>query len=134
MTGEMYSVDPAEWPVHKAIADALGGELKPFDQYQGPYVLIGQDALVGSKPYQVALPGPCRLWVMLGTVWREDTRQESEPFLSWDIGGAVEAARNLMEGKRGCHECGEVVPISEWDKHAPTPDGITPCFWQAVLK
>jgi len=34
----MRHVNAAEWPTHKAVADALGGRLRPFDQYQGPYV------------------------------------------------------------------------------------------------
>ncbi len=38
MAGEMIHVDPTEWPVHKAVADALGSQLWPFDQYQGPYI------------------------------------------------------------------------------------------------
>ncbi len=41
MTGEMSSpVDREEWNLHAAIADAFKGELRPFDVYQGPYVLI----------------------------------------------------------------------------------------------
>ncbi len=38
MAGEMRHVNPAEWPVHKAVAAALGGRLRPFDEYQGPYI------------------------------------------------------------------------------------------------
>lgn len=40
MTGEMHSseVTRESYPLHFAIADALGGEVRPFDQYQGPYV------------------------------------------------------------------------------------------------
>jgi len=38
MAGEMTCVDSSAWPTHKAVADALGGQLRPFDQYQGPYV------------------------------------------------------------------------------------------------
>ena len=38
MAGEMTHVNPDEWPTHKAVADALGGRLMPFDEYQGPYV------------------------------------------------------------------------------------------------
>src|SRR5208337_3441999 len=45
-TGEMSQseADDAEaWPMHHAIAKALGGTVKAFDQYQGPYVLVGSE-------------------------------------------------------------------------------------------
>lgn len=45
MTGEMHSIDPdgndsngESWPVHAAVARALGCELRPFDKYCGPYI------------------------------------------------------------------------------------------------
>ena len=40
MTGEMHEseVTREAYPLHFAIADELGGEVRPFDQYQGPYV------------------------------------------------------------------------------------------------
>lgn len=40
MTGEMHEseVTREAYPLHFAIADALGGSVRPFDQYQGPYV------------------------------------------------------------------------------------------------
>ena len=108
MTGEMYHADPAEWPVHAAIAAALGGSLEPFDQYQGPYVLIGPDARVGQQPYALCLPGPVRLWLVsedggFGHVWREDTRTQSEDFplyAPFTEELAVEAARELVEHAR----------------------------------
>lgn len=39
-TGEMGNDDLTrdQWPWHFAVADAIGGEVKPFDQYQGPYI------------------------------------------------------------------------------------------------
>ena len=41
MTGEMSNpVDRDEWPLQAAIADATDGELRAFDVYQGPYVLV----------------------------------------------------------------------------------------------
>lgn len=42
MTGEMSQseVTREAWPIHFAIADALGGEVRAFDQYQGPYVFV----------------------------------------------------------------------------------------------
>lgn len=40
MTGEMSQADctRGEYPLHFAAARALGGKVKPFDVYQGPYV------------------------------------------------------------------------------------------------
>ncbi len=38
MASEMNHVNPDEWPIHKAVAEALGGQLRPFDEYQGPYI------------------------------------------------------------------------------------------------
>ena len=42
MTGEMSYDDltPEEFPLHFAIAEALGGTVRPFDKYQGPYVTV----------------------------------------------------------------------------------------------
>ena len=42
MTGEMHKseVTREAFPTHFAIADALNGEVRPFDQYQGPYVSV----------------------------------------------------------------------------------------------
>lgn len=42
MTGEMSKSEVTRdaYPIHFAIADALGGEVHPFDQYQGPYVAV----------------------------------------------------------------------------------------------
>ena len=73
MTGEMYEIDPVtgmepdgtSWPLHAAIAQAVGGTVQPFDQYQGPYVLVGNDIRVGRQPYAVAPKhlGVVRLWL-----------------------------------------------------------------------
>lgn len=110
-TGEMSQAEldangREEWPLHYAIADALGGEVKPFDQYQGPYVAIGGDVRVGQEPYAMApqIPGLVRLWIssedgIEGIVYNEDEQTESAPFL---LNGptaetdAVEAARMLV--------------------------------------
>ena len=42
MTGEMSKADVTReaYPIHFAIADALGGDVRPFDVYQGPYVYV----------------------------------------------------------------------------------------------
>lgn len=78
-TGEMSHVDPDEWPIHKEVADALGGELRPFDQYQGPYI-----AWEGK---QIFIGPPMSMWMalILGEGWtdgfadkEEATRQAQE--------------------------------------------------------
>jgi hypothetical protein len=89
------------WSVHAAIARAVGGTLEPFDVYQGPYVLVGDDRRAGRRPYQVTLPGPCRLWVGtdsegLGTVSREDTGAVALYWPESSETAAVEAARSLL--------------------------------------
>lgn len=78
-TGEMSHVNPDEWPVHKEVADALGGELRPFDQYQGPFVAWeGRRIFIGP---------PEKMWMalILGEGWvggfaekEEATRQAQE--------------------------------------------------------
>ena len=93
MTGEMYAIDPVtatepdgtEWPYHREMARVTGGEVKPFDQYQGPYVVVGPDLRVGTAPYQLALQGVgvVRLWLTTDAhetsrVYREDTAALSE--------------------------------------------------------
>lgn len=41
MTGEMSNpVDREEWSLHAAIADEFDGQLRAFDVYQGPYILV----------------------------------------------------------------------------------------------
>ena len=88
MTGEMYAIDPitatepdgSSWPAHAAMAAALrdaglDATVQPFDQYQGPYVLVGPDVRVGEAPYQLAVQelGVVRLWLCDEGVYREDT-------------------------------------------------------------
>ena len=78
-TGEMTEVVPEEWPVHKEVADALGGELRPFDQYQGPFI-----AWEGKR---IFIGPPMNMWMalILGEGWvggfadkEEATRQAQE--------------------------------------------------------
>ena len=105
MTGEMGRIDPITgeepdgtvWPIRAAIAKALGGEVMPFDKYQGPYVVVGADVRIGNPPYQYAPShlGVVRLWVCEDEIYREDTDTTAN-FFPWDIEGAVEAARELM--------------------------------------
>lgn len=109
MTGEMYYIDPKTgeepdgtvWNYHAAIAQALGGEIKPFDVYQGPYIAFGGDITIGKIPYAIPLQGLgiIRLWITeednIPVVYREDT-EKSLPF--WNCEElAVEAARELLE-------------------------------------
>jgi len=112
MTGEMYQIDPVtavepdgtEWPYHAAIAKAVSGVVKPFDQYQGPYVAIGPDPKAGRPPYDVCLPnlGAVRLWLVeddgLARVYREDTDTFSSPFEYPEEAG--EAALEVMRHKQ----------------------------------
>jgi hypothetical protein len=111
MTGEMCSIDQSgldsngeEWPIHAAIAKALGGTLQPFDVYQGPYILIGEDVRTGNPPYAVAVQhmGVKRLWIVpvdngpFLQVYREDTETLSSEFWWDDTDGAIAAAHELM--------------------------------------
>lgn len=41
MTGEMSQFDAdhsLEWKLHRSIARAIGGKVRAFDVYQGPYI------------------------------------------------------------------------------------------------
>ena len=106
MTGEMYKNDVTreEYPIHFEIADDLGGSVEPFDQYQGPYVLIGKDIRSGDEPYQTAPHGfgIVRLWVTpendtyTFTVFNEASGRTSEPFFWSDPGAAVAAAHSVI--------------------------------------
>lgn len=128
MTGEMHHIDQDGkddsgniWETHAAIAKALRDEgydatLQPFDQYQGPYILVGKDIRVGDVPYQLAVQnaGVIRLWVQsteeynaLLTIQREDTNMFSDTFWEGDSEGAVECAVELM-----AHAKEEVKPCA----------------------
>ena len=118
MTGEMYHIDESgkddignEWPIHAAIANALRDEghdatLQPFDQYQGPYILVGKDIRLGQPPYAVATQhlGVVRLWIGIADpdreglllVYREDTATLSDSFWCEDIDVAIACAKELM--------------------------------------
>ena len=120
MTGEMHHIDQDgkddsgnEWTTHAAIAKALRDEgydatLQPFDQYQGPYILVGKDILVGERPYQLAVQnmGVIRLWVISAEVdgflqghsqiYREDADNLSDTFLQDDFEDAIACAKELM--------------------------------------
>jgi hypothetical protein len=111
-TGEMTQAEldvhgREEWPLHYAIADALHGIVKAFDQYQGPYVTFeGKDLRSGQEPYQVAprMPGIVRLWIssedgIEGVVYNEETDKQSTPFLLTGPSAeddAVNAAKEVL--------------------------------------
>ena len=106
MTGEMGRIDPitgeepdgTTWPIHAAIAKALGGEVMPFDKYQGPYIVIGKDVRISNPPAPRHLGVVC-LWVGEDEdgsyVYREDTDTTAQ-FFPGDCEDAVQAARELM--------------------------------------
>ncbi len=109
MTGEMYHIDQngfdgeSTWDLHAAIAEAVGGELRPFDQYQGPYIVVGPDLTAGQGPYTVPIQniGIVRLWIVNADeislqVYREDTEELSFGFLWDDTETAIQAAKSLL--------------------------------------
>lgn len=127
MTGEMWTItqegvdnDGNEWPIHAAIVKALGGTLQPFDKYQGPYILIGEDVRLGQPPYAVATQhlGVVRLWVVpneeevpvggydTARIYREDTDTLSSPFQWEDTESAIACAREVMSTVELCTVCG----------------------------
>ena len=114
MTGEMYHIDQDgkddsgnEWTMHAAIAKALCAEgydatLQPFDQYQGPYILVGKDMRIGEHPYQLAVQnqGVIRLWLTTDEhgwlcIYREDTDTALE-FPPDDIAAAIACIKELL--------------------------------------
>lgn len=92
MTGEMSWIrqdgedsNGDSWEVHAAIARELGGTLRPFDVYQGPFIALPHAAL----------------WVTsddgaFGRVFNERTEALSEPFALSDIEWAVDSARSVV--------------------------------------
>jgi len=114
MTGEMCYIDQDGrdddgniWEAHAAVAKAVGGTLKPFDQYQGPYIAVGPDLVAGKRPYAhpVRLPGIVRLWLVnddsgMWAVYREDTDELSPVFPPFDTELAVAAAKALLSKER----------------------------------
>ena len=80
MTGEMSKADVTreEYPLHFAIADALGGTVEPFDVYQGPYVLTTANGWAWPVRLFIGDDGDGGAYV-----WNESTRKQSKPFLSY---------------------------------------------------
>ena len=109
MTGEMSYINPEtgvdsngeSWPIHLAIAKELGGELRPFDVYQGPYIVIGNDVVAQpNSDYRIPIQGfgIIRLWVFydedrLLTIYREDNEKS---VTCWTELEAVIAAKELV--------------------------------------
>src|SRR5208283_6081005 len=94
-TGEMSQAEldangREEWPMHYNIADALGAQVKPFDQYQGPYVRVPEGRLWVTTP-EGAGDGAELI------VWNEHNRKSSEPFMWDDENAAVDAALSVMD-------------------------------------
>lgn len=79
-----------EWPMHFAIARALGGKVHPFDKYQGPYISVP-----GGKLW-IAFDEDAPDWA---TVYNELNLKSSDPF--WPHGSqaeadAIKAARSVL--------------------------------------
>lgn len=96
MTGEMGKIDQTgydplnreTWPVHAAVAAALGRPLRPFDVYSGPYVDLGSG----------------RLWIDCGreivgsvTVDGGGIKTERSFIPPWDADAAITAARKALQ-------------------------------------
>jgi len=94
MTGEMHAseVIRENFPLHFAIAAALGGEVKPFDQYQGPYILTKGACLWLCTDHD---QGPSEF----ATIYNEATKQSSAEFPLWgpdEVELAIGAARSVI--------------------------------------
>ena len=118
MTGEMYQIDPITatepdgtvWEYHSTLARGLrqrgfDATVQPFDQYQGPYVLIGEDFRMGPYAAAVQGMGVIRLWLSEngydgegageGAIYREDT-DTAELFILESPESLVNAALSLL--------------------------------------
>ena len=89
-TGEMSKADVTReaYPIHFAIADAVGGTVEPFDVYQGPYISTDQ-----GKLFITVEEGG------MATVWNESTHNESNAFFYDDESGAIDAALSVLPKK-----------------------------------
>ena len=120
-----------EWPLHYAIADALGGMVKPFDQYQGPYILVGSEVR-GRGVYAPATPmkGTVRLWIQadeggLARVYNEENDKLSEEFPWDDTEQAIEAAKSVLRTEEGKMAANSKVAFrAPGDKRVRTDSGL----------
>jgi len=94
MTGEMCWINQEgvdsngdRYWLHAAAAKAVSGVLKPFDVYQGPYILL-PDLCVNSKVW-LCDEGERLYW------YREDTNKRSEAFFPNEE-FAIQAIKTLM--------------------------------------
>lgn len=87
--GELDASGREEWPLHYAIADALGGTVRPFDVYQGPYIELENE----GRLFIYSEDG------MEGHVWNEDTKESSEGFPIHEMSEneAVDAALSVLQ-------------------------------------
>ena len=101
-TGEMSPEDVTReaYPAHFAIADALGGEVVPFDVYQGPVINTQYGRLYVNMEPEGGL----------ATVWNEDNTNESNVFSLDDENGAVDAALSTIPDPP------EPQPYGEWKR------------------
>ena len=97
MTGELAQseVTRETYPMHYAIADALGGAVIAFDTYQGPYILIGEDIRGGEGVYATAPTGlgVTRLWISDGPIIYNEATEKSMPFFDDAPETAIAAAQ-----------------------------------------
>jgi len=94
-----------EWKLHAAIAKAVGGKLYPFDDYRGPFILVGKGKLYSEMDYYrypvKFPPGLKRLWIFSKDnafcwIWREDTNAENELFPEYATEFAIAEAKRLL--------------------------------------
>jgi len=105
MAGEMNYINPDTgeddagqvWHLHLAIAKQLGGTLKPFDQYQGPYVEIPTPEGL-AKLWVVSEDDGRSCRVVRRLPWHcDDTQSDLFPVWNEDAeDNAVAAARQVL--------------------------------------
>ncbi|MGL1521390.1 hypothetical protein ACSTIE_23635, partial [Vibrio parahaemolyticus] len=89
------------YPLHFAIAEAIGAHasVQPFDQYQGPYISVGEDFRSGDGVYALAprMPGITRLWLQYSdqsevSIYNEANNKTSASFYEENTQDAISAA------------------------------------------
>jgi hypothetical protein len=94
MSGEMHpsEVTAENFPLHFAVVKEFGGDVQPFDQYQGPYIRYAGKR--GDDRYFLSTDdGVFACW------WNESTQRFSPAFTATDddVVFAVAAFRELIE-------------------------------------